>query len=64
MQDKTVLNRTNDPIQDSVRRTEDLMLFGRSVIKIRNRIGPKTDSWGSPVNTGTGSEAWPPNNTY
>ena len=27
------------------RRTEDLMLSGRSFIKIRNRIGPKTDPW-------------------
>ena len=34
-----------------------LMLSGRSSIKIRNRIGPKTDPWGTPDNTGTGSEA-------
>ena len=46
------------------RRTEDLMLSGRSFIKIRNRIGPKTDPWGTPDNTGTGSEAWPSNTTF
>ena len=39
------------------RRTEDQMLSGRSFIKNRNRIGPKTDPWGTPGNTGTGSEA-------
>ena len=43
------------------RRTEDLMLSGRSFIKIRNRISPKTDPWGTSNNTGTGSEAWPSN---
>ena len=31
-------------------RTEDLMLSGRSFIKIRIRIGPKTDPWGTPDN--------------
>ena len=39
------------------RQTGDLMLSGKSFIKIRNRIGPKTDPWGTPDNTGTGSEA-------
>ena len=35
------------------RQTEDLMFSGKSFIKIRNRIGPKTDPWGTPDNTGT-----------
>ena len=39
------------------RQTEDLMLSGRPFIKIRNRIGPKTDPWDTPDNTRTGSEA-------
>ena len=43
--------------------TEDLMLSGKSFIKIRNRIGPKTDPWGTPDNTGTGPEAWPSKTT-
>ena len=36
------------------RRTEDLMLSGKSFIKIRNRIGPKTEPWGTPDTTSTG----------
>ena len=28
-------------------------------MKMRNRTGPRTDPWGTPDNTGTGSEAWP-----
>ena len=28
-------------------------------MKIRKRTGPKTDPWGTPDRTGTGSEAWP-----
>ena len=48
------------------RGTEDLMLSGKvskgakirkSLIKIRNRIGPKTDPLDTPDNTGTGSMA-------
>ena len=27
-------------------------------MKRRNRTGPKTDPWGTPDSTGTGSEAW------
>ena len=45
------------------RRTEDLMLSGRSFMKRRNRTGPKTDPWGTPDSTGTGSEAWPSKTT-
>ena len=30
---------------------------GKSLMKIRKRIGPKTDPWGTPDKTGTGSEA-------
>ena len=41
------------------RRTDDLIFSGRSLIKIRNRTGPRTDPWGTPDRTGTGSEAWP-----
>ena len=40
------------------RRTEDLILSGKSLMKIRKRISPKTDPWGTPDKTGTGSEAW------
>ena len=31
-----------------------LMLSNKSFMKIKNRIGPKTDPWGTPDNTGTG----------
>ena len=43
------------------RQTEDLILSGRSFMKIRKRIGPKTDPWGTPDQSGTGSESWPSN---
>ena len=46
------------------RRTDDLIFSGRSLIKMRNRAGPKTDPWGTPDRTGTGSEAWPSNTTF
>ena len=36
--------------------TEDLILSGRSFMKMGNSIGPKTDPWGTPDNTGTVSE--------
>ena len=39
------------------RRTDDLIFSGRSFIKMRNRTGPKTNPWGTPDRTGTGSEA-------
>ena len=46
--------------QSSVnRQTEDLMLSGRSFMKMRNRTGPRTDPWGTSDSTGTGSEVWP-----
>ena len=45
-------------------RTDDLMLSGRSLMKIRNRTGPKTDPCGTPERTGTGSEARPSNTTF
>ena len=35
------------------------MLSGRSFMKMRNMTGPRTDPWGTPDSTGTGSEAWP-----
>ena len=44
--------------------TDDLIISGRSLIKMRNRTGPKTDPWGTPDRTGTGSEAWPSNTTF
>ena len=44
--------------------TDDLMLSGRSLMKIRNRTGPKTDPCGTPERTGTGSEARPSNTTF
>ena len=43
-------------------RTEDL-ISGRSSLKVRNRIGPKTDPWGTPDSTGIESEAWSSNTT-
>ena len=46
------------------RRKDDLIFSGRSLIKMRNRTGPKTDPWGTPDRTGTGSEAWPSNTTF
>ena len=42
------------------RRTDDLIFSGRSLIKFRNKTGPKADPWGTPDRTGTGSEAWDP----
>ena len=33
------------------RRTDDLIFSGRSLIKMRNRTGPKTDPWGTPDRT-------------
>ena len=35
------------------RRTDDLILSGRSLINIKKRTGPKTDPWGTPDKTGT-----------
>ena len=32
------------------------MLSGRSLIEIKNSIGPNTEPWGTSDNTGTGSE--------
>ena len=46
------------------RRTDDLIFSGISLIKMRNRTGPKTDPWGTSDRTGTGSEAWPSNTTF
>ena len=40
------------------RQTEDLILSGRSFIKVRDRIGPKTDPWDTRDGTETGSEAY------
>ena len=40
------------------RRTDDPIFSGRSLMKMRNRTGPKTDPWGTPDRTGTGSEAF------
>ena len=41
------------------RRSDDLIFSGRSIIKMRKRTGPKTDPWGSPNRTGTGTEVTP-----
>ena len=46
------------------RRTDDLILSGRSLINIKKRTGPKTDPCGTPDKTGTGSEAWSSNTTF
>ena len=56
LQNKTVLQRMNIPIQNTIvreRQIEDLILSGKSLMKIKKRIGPKTDPWGTPA----GSEA-------
>ena len=45
------------------RQTEDLILSGRSFIKVRNRIGPKTDPWDTRDGTETGSVACLSNTT-
>ena len=34
------------------RRTDDLIFSGRSLIKMRNRTGPRTDHWGSQIGPG------------
>ena len=41
----------------------ELMLSGRSLIKIKNRTGPKTDPWGTPLTTGTFSDDCPSTKT-
>ena len=46
------------------RRTDDLIFSGRSLIKMRNRTGPRTDPRGTPDRTRTGSEAWPCNTSF
>ena len=46
------------------RRTDDLIFSGRSLMKMRNRTGFRTDPWGTPDRTRTGSEAWPSNTTF
>ena len=45
------------------RQTKDLILSGRSFIKVRNRIGPKTDLWDTRDDSETGSEACSSNTT-
>ena len=60
LQDKTVLNQKYVPIQDTVvpeqaNRRPDVV---RQVIyKNKEPDHPKTDPWGTPDSTGTGSEA-------
>ena len=34
------------------RRTDDLIFSGRSLIKMRNRTGPKNDPWGHQIGPG------------
>ena len=46
------------------RRTDDLIFSGRSLIKMRNRTGPRTDPLRTPDRNGTESEAWPSNTTF
>ena len=60
MQDKTVLNRMNVPIQYTVVREQANRrpdVIRQVIYKKRNRIGLKTEPWGTPNNTGTESEA-------
>ena len=63
LHNKTVLQRMNVHIQDTNappnRRAEVLILSGKlpTFIKIKKRIGPKTDTWGKLDKTGTGPEA-------
>ena len=65
LQNVTIQWRLDIPVQSSANsRTDDLILSGRSLMKIRNRTGPKTDPCGTPDRTGTGSEARPSNTTF
>ena len=50
--------------QSSAKKHTDDLIFSGRLIKMRNRTGPKTDPWGTPDRTGTGSEAWPFNITF
>ena len=36
----------------AIRRTDDLIFSGRSLIKMRNRTGPMTDPWGHQIGPG------------
>ena len=59
LQNKTVLQRINVyRIQSSAnRRTEDLILSGKSFMKIKSKNSLKTHSWNKPDKTGTECEA-------
>ena len=38
--------------------TDDLMLSGRPLMNTKKRTGPRTEPWGTPDKTGTGSDTW------
>ena len=66
LQNETVLQWMNVPIQDTIVRKQAnwrLDIIGRSFIKIRKRISPRTDPRGTQYKTETGSEAWPSKTT-
>ena len=51
-------------VYSRLRRDElELMLSGRSLINIRNKTGPKTDPWGTPLTTGTFTNDCPSTST-
>ena len=45
------------------KRTDDLMLSGRSLMNTKKRTGPRTEPWGTPDKTGTGSDSSPSSTT-
>ena len=57
LQGLIILNGIYVPLHGKLsvaRRTVGMMLPAKLFIKIRDKIGPKTDPWGTPDNTGTG----------
>ena len=44
-------------------RAFEFRFSGRSLIKIKNRTGPNTEPWGTPLITGTFSDDWPSTKT-
>ena len=42
----------------------EFMLSGRSFINIKKRMGPNTETWGTPDNTEAGSELTPSMTTF
>ena len=45
------------------KRTDDLMLSGRSLMNTKKRTGPRPEPWGTPDKTRTESDTWPSSTT-